>query len=492
LTSGNTVGDPRTRGGLRRATVGGTRGSGGSSSVGDVSSNHLSLLRLTSRLNGVESGSGSGNHLREDILLAARMRRHAHVSVEDGGVVSHGSEQAGLLGHPHLLALGVLGLKMPSAILLALSKSDIDGLGAEHLSVHLSHSLGGLILRSKADESKSLGNVSFLGNLGRGDVSEGAEFSAESDIINGVIEVLDEQVGSLELGGLGLMVLLVFAVELFLPFVLLLEATDEELLSIELKFVQLLASLLSLFVGGVINVTEALGDSILILLNHSGADDSVLAEKFAELFIIVVFIKVLDENVGEGLLQFFRFGRALSPGNVVTDKDLLLVKEHSIHGVDGQAGRLRVFKVDETETTRVSILINHDLARQDVSKVREGVMKSLVINRLLQVLDEDVSLSGFAEGGVSLRPHEAANTLSVDGRVVEGIQGELSILKVVEVNVSIQEGPSGDNVTADTNGSDSLASNLAEGLVEVSLGDIRSKTSNVERSRGTNDHSHGC
>lgn len=32
----------------------------------------------------------------------------------------------------------------------------------------------------------------------------------------------------------------------------------------------------------------------------------------------------------------------------------------------------------------------------------------LVINQFIEILDEDVALSGLAEGGVSLRPHDTA------------------------------------------------------------------------------------
>lgn len=43
----------------------------------------------------------------------------------------------------------------------------------------------------------------------------------------------------------------------------------------------------------------------------------------------------------------------------------------------------------------------------------------LVINQFIEILDEDVALSGLAEGGVSLRPHDAAGV----GHISSNISG---------------------------------------------------------------------
>lgn len=37
-----------------------------------------------------------------------------------------------------------------------------------------------------------------------------------------------------------------------------------------------------------------------------------------------------------------------------------------------------------------------------------GQITYLVVNSLIQVLDEDITLSGFAESRIALRPHDAA------------------------------------------------------------------------------------
>lgn len=40
----------------------------------------------------------------------------------------------------------------------------------------------------------------------------------------------------------------------------------------------------------------------------------------------------------------------------------------------------------------------------------------LVVNQFIQVLDENVALSSLAEGGVPLRPHDAASRVSLATR----------------------------------------------------------------------------
>ncbi len=65
------------------------------------------------------------------------------------------------------------------------------------------------------------------------------------------------------------------------------------------------------------------------------------------------------------------------------------------------------------------------LAGKDVPKGREGVIESLVINGLIQVLDEDVTHSTLPQGRVTLRPHDAERP-TFDYIEVHGIQGSLS------------------------------------------------------------------
>lgn len=65
------------------------------------------------------------------------------------------------------------------------------------------------------------------------------------------------------------------------------------------------------------------------------------------------------------------------------------------------------------------------LAGEDVSKRREGVIEGLVINRLIQVLNEDVAHTTLPQGRVTLRPHDAERP-AFDHIEVHGVQGSLS------------------------------------------------------------------
>lgn len=65
------------------------------------------------------------------------------------------------------------------------------------------------------------------------------------------------------------------------------------------------------------------------------------------------------------------------------------------------------------------------LAGQDVSKRRECVIESLVINGLVQILDKDVANAALSEGRVTLRPHDAKRS-AFNHVEVHRVQGSLS------------------------------------------------------------------
>ena len=49
----------------------------------------------------------------------------------------------------------------------------------------------------------------------------------------------------------------------------------------------------------------------------------------------------------------------------------------------------------------------------------------LVVNGLIKVFDENIPLTGFTQGGVTLRPHNAAST-TLDKGIVELLQSALA------------------------------------------------------------------
>ena len=137
-----------------------------------------------------------GHHGVHVLLLLALGRDRV---VEHGLGEHRAGEDTRLLGHPHLVTLGVLDLKLLPADLLALSEGDVDGLLANHLAVHLSHGPGGLVRGGEAHEAEAAGVVLLVNSdLGRGDGAEGGELQAELLIIDGVIKVLDVEVDALK------------------------------------------------------------------------------------------------------------------------------------------------------------------------------------------------------------------------------------------------------------------------------------------------------
>lgn len=64
-------------------------------------------------------------------------------------------------------------------------------------------------------------------------------------------------------------------------------------------------------------------------------------------------------------------------GDVVTNKDLLVVEEHTIDRLDGVLGSLSGFIVDEAITLGVALLIDGDLARENIAKRDERIVERL-------------------------------------------------------------------------------------------------------------------
>jgi hypothetical protein len=165
---------------------------------------------------------------------------------------------------------------------------------------------------------------------------------------------------------------------------------------------------------------------------------------------------------------------------MVSDVNLLLVEKHAVNVLDGLGSSLIGLVVNETVSLGVTVLILSDLAAQDVTKGSKGVVKSLVVDSDIEVLDEDVALASLAKGRVTLGPHDTAGAALDDG-VVEVLKSLLAVSSSVVVDVGIAERATGDSITADTNGSDST--NLREELEQHSLSDGGVKLANVERSR---------
>lgn len=261
---------------------------------------------------------------------------------------------------------------------------------------------------------------------------------------------------------------------------LLLSARDVESLALEVDLVKLLNSLGSRRVVGKVDEAEATVLTAVITSKSSRRDGSVLGEEFSKLLVADVGINVLDVDVGEVCLHLVELGLSVLLGNVVTNKDLLVIEQHSIDMLNGILGSLGGFVVNEPVSARVAVLILGNLARQDVTEGRERVVEGLVVDSGIKVLDEDITLAGLAKGGVTLRPHDAAR-LALNGGVVQLLESTLTISGVVVVDVGVSERTTGDGITADTDGRN--GADGGEELEEHSLSDGGVKLSNVEGGR---------
>ncbi|GKT65979.1 hypothetical protein ColTof4_03266 [Colletotrichum tofieldiae] len=476
--------------------------------------------------------SHTATTLGEDGLLAG--------SVEDRGLhvlLGHTGGSGGLL-HAELVASLDASLELALANVLPLGKGDVEGLAVDHALVHLGDGLGGIVGVAEADEAKALAltvgllvrlllgllvaillllGLRLLGlhlldlllglllvlvlllllrgtlvlvarvgsvvahDLGGGDGAEVGKKLAELLIVNLVVKVLDVQVDALVLVGLLHASSFVRLAQFLLALVLLLGSANVQVLSAEVLAVEVLNSLGGGLVGGEVDETEAAALALLVAGERGRGDITEGGEEVAELIVSDLVGDVLDVDVGEVGLHLLKLALAVLLGDVVTDVDLLLVEKHAVNVLDGLGGSLIRLVVNESVALGVAVLVLGDLAAQDVAEGSEGVVQSLVVNGDVEVLDEDVALAGLAEGGVTLRPHDAARA-ALDESVVELLESLLTIGGGVVVHVRIAKRAAGNRITADTNGSD--GANLGEQLEEHGLGDGGVELANVERGRG--------
>jgi len=147
---------------------------------------------------------------------------------------------------------------------------------------------------------------------------------------------------------------------------------------------------------------------------------------------------------------------------------------------DGLVGLLSSLELDKAESAGVALLISGHLAGKDVPELGEGVVQGAGVNRLVQVLDEDVAGSGLAHRGVPVLPHDAAWP-ALDLSVVQGVESTLSVNNVVEVDVGIAQGATGHRITANTDGSN--RSHDRESLEELRLSDIGVQVADIKGGR---------
>ena len=199
-----------------------------------------------------------------------------------------------------------------------------------------------------------------------------------------------------------------------------------------------------------------------------------LGKLFHQLGIVPLVGNVLDVAVG----PVVDVG-AIVATHEVTDLNFLSINEHTIELFNGSIGSFGSFVMDVSVSLGLSSLaIRHNLARENVSKETKGIVELLVVNRLVKVLDKDVTDTGTTERGITLTPHDAAG-LALDHGVVHGVEGALGIGQLMKVDVGVTKRATGDGITADTNGGD--GSDGVENLKQETLVHIWGKIADVKR-----------
>lgn len=200
--------------------------------------------------------------------------------------------------------------------------------------------------------------------------------------------------------------------------------TGVEFLAVNLLLVELVNSLPCGLVVLVVDETETLGDTLLVPGKGNRDGGAERLDQVLELSVSDLEVNVLDVDVGELGTQLLDLGETLLLADVVTDVDLLVVQKHTVDGLNGSVGGLTGRVMDKArrqsataiakvslnsrEASALAILVGTDFARKNVTESGKSVVESLVVNALVEVLDEDVSLTSLPQGGVTLRPHNSA------------------------------------------------------------------------------------
>lgn len=432
LHVGARVGEARARGALREGSGGAARSSASRSAAAHG-------------LSGVGEGNTSGLGSTGEARLA-RLHVHAHAEGLHGSSALH---TAGALGEAVLGVVG--GSQVGTSVLLALVQSHHQGLAGQSLAVHLADGTGGLLSGRVADEAEALGDggiLLILHDAGRGDGTEGGEGLSEGVIGDGVSDVLHVDVHALEL----LDALLVQGVQAALDLsralrlLLGLGDIDVEVASgiLDGLAVQLSQSLLGGLVGGHVDKAEALGLALLVFGDEQRSHLTEGSEQLLQLGLVPAGGELLHVQVGP-LID----ASTLLSLDEETHSDLHVVDQSAVELGDGLLSSLNGLEVHIAVTFGRTILVVSNLAGENVSKDRESVVQTLVIHRGGQVSHEHISRTRLAERRVSLRPHDSARSV-LDVTEVHSVQGALSILNIVKVDISISEGSASHGVSANT------------------------------------------
>ena len=118
-------------------------------------------------------------------------------------------------------------------------------------------------------------------------------------------------------------------------------------------------------------------------------DFTKLSKLLVKAVVVPLQRNILDVAVGPVVLT-----RALVASDEFTYLDFLPVNQHTIKFIDRGSGSFGSLVVDISVSLRLACLsISDDLARKNVPEKTECIVKLLVVDRLVEVLHENVTNS---------------------------------------------------------------------------------------------------
>jgi len=219
-----------------------------------------------------------------------------------------------------LLDLVELILELSGALGLLLGTANVHGLALELETVLLLNSLGGGGHLGEVDEGEALRlTVSIVHESEGGNLSENRELLLDVSLGDRLVEILDEDVGELLLGGTILELTIGLAFEL----------ADVDNLLLEHFAVDLLDGSLSSLLGLVVDETVALGAAFIVVGDLAREDVAEGTESIVEHLVIDALVEVLDEDVALARLANGRI--TVGPH----DADWTALDHGVVHGVEG-------------------------------------------------------------------------------------------------------------------------------------------------------------
>lgn len=253
--------------------------------------------------------------------------------------------------------------------------------------------------------------------------------------------------------------------QLLVPLRSLLSSANEDLLASNFSIVELVTSLsrsividkvdkAESIVSGEDTIGSPLADTLGIFLHKRRNDVAKRREKLFKLLVRDSWLEIFDEHIGELSPLLLDLALPLLLTNVMSDKDLFVVQQHSINSLDGSVGSGAGRIVNEADISlenyckiatltqslgsfhsrpcppcRKGYLQRQQTCREEPAISGGKISTHFVVNSFIKVLDEDVPLTGLSKSGVSLRPHDSARSV-LDERVVESLHCPFTVIGV--------------------------------------------------------------